>query len=300
MDPSRDRRRGFFQLVRPANVVTAFADVLAGAAAALPLAPLDGVDVRSLGPLLVATGCLYAGGVALNDFFDRDLDRVERPERPIPRGAVRPREAAFLGGMLLLIGVAAAVVVNRSAATIALGLAALIVGYDAFAKRTAAGPVWMASCRGANLMLGVAIVPAALLSRWPLGLLMAVYIGAITQLSRGEVHGGRRPVAAICTLAMAGVVSVLGWLALTARDVPHVVAGAVLTAALAIRVLPAFWRAYRRPEPMTVRRAVKTGILSLILFDAALAATYAGPAYGLAVVVLMLPAQLLAGLFAVT
>jgi 4-hydroxybenzoate polyprenyltransferase len=300
MAPPRDRLRGLLQLVRPANVVTALADVLAGAAAALPLAPVDGLDVRSLSRLLLATGCLYAGGVVLNDFFDRDLDRVERPERPIPRGAVRPREAALVGGMLLVIGVAAAVDVNRTAAMIAFGLAALIVGYDAFAKRTPAGPLWMASCRGANLMLGVAIVPAAVPSRLPLGMLMAAYIGAVTVLSRGEVHGSRRSVAAICTLAMTVVVAALGWLALTARDVQYVVAGAVLTAALAIRVLPAFWRVYRLPEPMAIRRAVQTGILSLILFDAAVAATYGGPPYGLAVVVLILPAQLLARLFAVT
>ena len=73
--------RGYLELVRPANVATALADVLAGYAVA-------GLGNPGLGWLLLSTACLYAGGVVLNDVFDRDLDRIERPERPIPSGRV--------------------------------------------------------------------------------------------------------------------------------------------------------------------------------------------------------------------
>ena len=79
------RARAWLQLLRPANVATALADVLAGAAvagAAWPPAPV-------VYWLLVATACLYAGGIVFNDYFDRTLDAIERPERPIPSGRIR-------------------------------------------------------------------------------------------------------------------------------------------------------------------------------------------------------------------
>src|SRR4051794_10139688 len=77
------KRRAYLALLRPANVVTALADVLAGAAVAGE--PWS----ASLPWLLASTACLYAGGVVLNDVADRTIDAAERPERPIPSGAVR-------------------------------------------------------------------------------------------------------------------------------------------------------------------------------------------------------------------
>src|ERR1041385_8386665 len=84
----------YLQLMRPPNLVTANADVLAGfAVAGLPRFDL-------LPWLLVATTCLYAGGVVLNDVFDARLDACERPERPIPSGRVAVRSAAVFGTVL--------------------------------------------------------------------------------------------------------------------------------------------------------------------------------------------------------
>ncbi|WP_235934646.1 UbiA family prenyltransferase, partial [Agromyces humi] len=43
--------------------------------------------------LPLASVFLYSGGMALNDYADRRLDAVERPERPIPSGRISPRRA---------------------------------------------------------------------------------------------------------------------------------------------------------------------------------------------------------------
>ena len=53
----------------------------------------------------------------------------------------------------------------------------------------------------------------------------------------------------------------------------------MLTAALAWRVGPRFVAVYGDPRPVVIRRAVQTGVLSLVLLDAALSAAYAGPVY---------------------
>ena len=63
---------------------------------------------------------LYSGGMALNDYADRDLDAVERPERPIPSGRVPARRALGIAAALMAAG---------------LGLAAAGGGRRALARR---------------------------------------------------------------------------------------------------------------------------------------------------------------------
>src|ERR1700752_1691194 len=116
--------RGYLELVRPANVATALADVLAGYAVAGLAHP------RALGWLLLATACLYAGGVVLNDVFDRDVDRTERPERPNPSGRVSAGAATGLGLTLLGAGIASASLAGAAAALVAAAIAASVLLYD--------------------------------------------------------------------------------------------------------------------------------------------------------------------------
>src|SRR5262245_6697594 len=91
----------YAQLIRLPNLPSALSNVCLGAlaAGALPSHWLPFVL------LLPASACLYCGGMVWNDFFDREQDRRERPDRPIPSGKVSPREAAFLGVILLAAGV---------------------------------------------------------------------------------------------------------------------------------------------------------------------------------------------------
>ena len=144
--------RPYLELVRPPNVTTAVGDVLAGYAVAGARWP------GSLAWLLAATVCLYAGGIVLNDVFDPDIDRVERPERPLPSGRVTraPRRRV------------SAAACSRPGVGLACGggLAAGLVGgghgavHPALRRGGASarpgGPVNMGLCRAGNLMLGVA------------------------------------------------------------------------------------------------------------------------------------------------
>jgi 4-hydroxybenzoate polyprenyltransferase len=285
-------RRAYLELLRPPNLATAAADVLAGFSvgrlANLPALPW----------LLTATVCLYAGGVVLNDFFDRDVDRVERPERPIPSGRVSERRAAVLGGVLLAAGVALAARATRAAFLVALATAGCILVYDAWGKRTPIGPVNMGACRALNLGLGMTAAPGTLAGHWWLTLLPLAYISAVTAVSRGEVHGGSRRVAGLALISLTIVAGALAALPLVAGG--RSVAGFVLALLLARRVLPPFWRTWQQPAPDTIRRAVRTGVLSLVLVDAVIGATYGGPFYWIAILATALAAGWLARLFAVT
>ena len=285
--------RGYLELLRPANVVTAIADVLAGYAVAGRTQP------AALPWLVGATMCLYAGGVVLNDVFDRHIDAVERPERPIPSGRVPASNAAAVGAALLAAGLLAASRATRDALIVAAAIAALVILYDARTKRhPVVGPINMGLCRGLNLLLGVSAVVGTVWSRWPIALFPVIYIAAVTAVSRGEVHGGRATVATAALISLTGVV--IGLLALAAGVSTHRIAGMVLVAALAYRVLPAFWRVVQEPRPLLIRRAVKAGILSLVLLDSAISAMYAGPLYAAAVLATGLVAGSLARVFSVT
>ena len=306
--PLRRRAYAYLQLTRPANVVTAVADILAGFAASGAMVTLNRLPMGdwwghphaiALGWLVLATVGLYGGGIVFNDVFDADLDRVERPERSIPRGDASVRGASTLAVVLLTMGVLAAGQVSALSAIIASAVAALAVLYDAWGKHQRLfGPINMGLCRGGNLLLGVSAVPVAVSALWFLSLIPIVYIAAITMVSRGEVHGSNR-------YALWGGVgmysAVIVGLLLTAIflsvSVEVVIPFLLL---LGYLIYPPLFKALREGEPRYVGLAVKAGVLSLIVLNAALAATFAGWAYGLAVLLLLPVSRWLAIRFAVT
>jgi 4-hydroxybenzoate polyprenyltransferase len=285
--------RDYVELMRPANVMTALADVLAGFA----IAGLH--HAVALPWLLVSTASLYAGGVALNDAFDRDLDRVERPERPIPSGRVSVEGAGVLAAVLLSIGIGAAAQATRTAALIAALIALLVVFYDSVGKRHfITAPITMGLCRALNLLLGVAAVPIVVTLSWPLAIIPLLYIGGVTTLSRGEVHGGRRGPAAFALISLT-----VAWMVVTAialRAGERAVAALALAILLGWHLLPAYWRAWKSPSAAVIRAAVKRGVLSLVLLDATIGAAFAGPLYAVGILATGVAAAWLARRFAVS
>ncbi|MEU7584686.1 SCO3242 family prenyltransferase [Micromonospora sp. NPDC049230] len=169
------------ELVRAPAALSVPGDVVAGAAAAGALGPRT--------PALAgASVLLYWAGMAANDWADRGLDAVERPERPIPSGRITPAAAVGLAAGLTAAGVGlAAAVGGRRAAALAVPLAATIWGYDLLAKNTAAGPAVMAACRGLDVLLGASggRVTRAL----PAAVTVAAHTWTVTALSRREVSG---------------------------------------------------------------------------------------------------------------
>ncbi len=293
--------------MRPANIITAIADILLGFAASgsVQLLLADGPvaathpQLRALYWLVAATVGLYGGGVVFNDVFDAELDRTERPERPIPSGAASRRSAALLGALLLLGGVAAAFQVSGVSGLIAAAIAVLALVYDAVGKhQPVLGPLNMGACRGGNLLLGLSAVPAAVGTYWYLALLPVVYIAAITAISRGEVHGGDKKIL-LGSLGLYGLV--LAGIGLLTR-LPQINGLYTLPflALFSYLIFPPLLKAIASLKPLDVRLAVKAGVMALILLDATVAAGFAGWWYGLVVLALFPVSRLLARLFAVT
>ncbi len=224
---------------------------------------------------------------------------MERPERPIPRGDASVRGASTLATLLLAIGVLAAGQVSWLSATIALAVAGLAVLYNAWGKHQRLfGPINMGLCRGGNLLLGVSAVPALVAPLWFLSLIPIVYIAAITMISRGEVHGGNRSAlwggVGMYSLVVSGLLALAIVLSVSVEVViPFLLLFGYL-------IYPPLVRALRGNEPRLIGLAVKAGVLSLIVLDAAVAAIFGGWVYGLSVLLLLPISRWLATRFAVT
>lgn len=301
--PFSVKLRASLELMRPPNIVTAFADILAGAAAAAGVSMLftggELFQQSELLWLLLSTFGLYGGGIVFNDVFDARLDAEERPERPIPSGRVSKTFASILGALLIILGILSAFMVNQPAGMLALLIAACALYYDARAKHSVLfGPLYMGLCRGGNLMLGAAILPGTLTILWPLVFIPVAYIGAITLISQGEVKGGSKTAGYLAAIV---VTLIFGTLLLLAIYFPYSWLTALPFAVLfAGMVIPPFFRAAKNPKPGTIKKAVKRGVLSLIILNSALAAGFAGIWFGLGILLLLPISIACAKLFAVT
>jgi hypothetical protein len=285
--------RPFLTLARPANVLTAVADVWAGLA-------ISGGLQQDLQPrfgwLMLATAGLYAGGVVFNDIFDLPIDKVERPERPLPSGQVSIRQAITWGLLLLFIGNGASFTVSWVSGGITLLITLMALLYDRWAKHhVLLGPLAMGTCRGLNLLLGISAFPEQLSFSWGVSLVPLAYVAAITVISRGEVWGGSRTSLVIAAFLYLGVLGVIGWLGLEKNwtVIP-------LLLLLAGIIFPPLVKAFQKPIGPNMGKAVKAGVLALIVMDAAWVAAFGAWPFVLLVLFLLPLSLYMAKAFAIT
>lgn len=286
--------------MRPANIVTSVADILAGIAISGYWAN-QSFSLQNLIPVLLlcfSTIGLYGGGVVFNDVFDATLDKTERPERPIPSGLIMIGEAATLGASLLLAGIAAAFLASFASGILAIAVAASALIYDKYGKHYSfAGPLNMGLCRGLNLLLGISIVATAVNNWWYLALVPILYIASITMISRGEVHGGSKRILYLASLLY---VVVIGLILYFAFALGGILFAAVFLLLFAWMIFNPLVKAINEPIGKNIGKAVKAGVLALILMNAAWAAAF-GSLYLALIIILLLPLSLKLGkIFAVT
>jgi 4-hydroxybenzoate polyprenyltransferase len=289
----------YLQLVRLPNVFTAAADSLAGWL-------LAGGRLDEPGrwlPLVEASMVIYAAGIALNDVFDYEIDRAERPERPLPSGRASRRLAAWMGGILLALGpILAGVSGSWAGAGVAALLAACVLAYDAGWKRTLLGPELMGACRGLNVLLGMTHTadlggPAG----WLVAGAMAVFVTGVTWISWAETDSGRTSVVlagmTVQNVALIGLLAAAlrpGWFPAPTPSRPIVpLEGLLILLVVAWIVNHAAGRAIRQPSPATIQRAVKTGVFALVWLNVGVVASVRGLVPALAVAALWVPAFLL-------
>jgi geranylgeranylglycerol-phosphate geranylgeranyltransferase len=167
--------RGLVELTRPSNsaaagVLTFLGAFVAGGVRGEPVAT---------GAAVVATVFATGAGMAINDYFDREIDAVNRPGRAIPRGAVSARGALAWSAVLFVGAVAAAALLPVLAVGIAVvNLLALVAYTEWFKGLPGVGNLVVAYLTGSAFLFGGAAVGA------PLAPGVLFVLAALSTLSR--------------------------------------------------------------------------------------------------------------------
>lgn len=263
----------YIRICRPANVITAMADVLAGISIVIFYSNALNTDIFYIPAilLLITTAALYAGGIVFNDYFDADIDRIERPERVIPSGIISKNAALVFGSVLFTIALICSAMVHLTAFLMASTIILSVLLYNFKSKQhPIAGPLNMGICRGLNLLLGISLVPDLLKQHFLLGLLPLMYIFAVTTISRDEVHGGKKKNIGIACMLYLMVFALLAFIA----NHTKVYIGLWLLLPFGFSILGPLLKAWKNPMPGNIVKAVKAGVLSIILLDASWAAIH--------------------------
>jgi geranylgeranylglycerol-phosphate geranylgeranyltransferase len=116
--------RYYIQLIRPLNCTMAAFAVVIGARIASKMFLIEEVFIASLVAFLVA-----GAGFVINDYFDFEIDKINRPSRPLPSGRVPLRTAYIYALSLFSIGVLLAVFINIYALFLAVINSLLLYAY---------------------------------------------------------------------------------------------------------------------------------------------------------------------------
>jgi 4-hydroxybenzoate polyprenyltransferase len=285
-------------LLRAANVFTAASNVVAG----FLLVQGEWAPAVPLLLLLLTSALLYEAGMVLNDALDATVDRVERPERPIPSGRVARSTALGVGWLLLAGGVAMAGLVswriaNLAPLIVAAALAAVVAMYDLGLKATWAGPWAMGWCRMLNVLLGASVaVDATRLHRaWFVAAAIGLYTTGITYLARSEVRlqsGAARRLGVALPILGLMLLAAWGKVAAPRPNEALWLAGVIVLAAMTWASRPL--ELVRQASPLVIRRQVGRMILGFLLIDAWVAGLSAGWTAALVLLALVVPTSWLA------
>lgn len=115
----------YLQLVRFHNLVLVFASVLLGGW-------LETEEVFNLDLALAAlsTALIAAFGYLHNDFCDKEVDRINKPKRPLPQNKITDKQVSVVGLFLASGGMLLALTINLYAFSLSLLALALLLAYN--------------------------------------------------------------------------------------------------------------------------------------------------------------------------
>jgi 4-hydroxybenzoate polyprenyltransferase len=291
--------RKYLLLVRLPNTFTTPSNILTGYFAVI--LPWH-ANTSSLAILMISSALLYVSGIVFNDFFDIEIDRKERPFRPLPSNEVTKQKALIIATVSMIIANLLAFAVGTTSLIVAIILSATIIGYDYRLKRTMAGPVTMGSARFLNIFLGASPGLAALLfyndnfflTRLLLVcILMLLYVLAISILGRLEVGGVKSIRSVIGPFLI--IFAIMAMIVLGVVDRIFQIDLVVCLILFASVIIVTFKRTiFQDYSSIGIQRAIKTMVLSIIVLDSVFVSGTAGLYYGLATLLLIFPSIVLA------
>ena len=181
---------GLVEIVRPVN------SVMLGLAIIVSAAVTGGASILG-SPLILllsfVTGfCMTGAAMAINDYYDREIDAVNEPRRPIPSGRVTPGEAVALTAALSAVGLGASYMISLNTMLVAAFSWVVMMLYSAWGKRTGfPGNLMVSACISLPFIFGGLITGSMLPSLY--FSLMAFLSNTGREVTKGivDVEGDR-------------------------------------------------------------------------------------------------------------
>ncbi len=121
----------FFKIIRPVNIAITFAAVIIGGFFCSDFFIFnDKIIFAALSATLIA-----AAGNIINDYYDLEIDRINRPDRVLPQGIFSPKFSLHLYFDLTALGLLLAFQVSVEVVLIAFIAVVLLFLYSAYFKR---------------------------------------------------------------------------------------------------------------------------------------------------------------------
>jgi len=288
--------RDYLVLVRLPNLFTLPSNILVGIAAISSLAFTLTSFIQFL-LLVTISVLLYCVGIVLNDLYDFDIDKKERPNRPLPSGKISRRSAIVLVAIFSTLALILSLLVSFSTLVISSILFLTIFGYDKYLKNTHAGPLTIASARVMNILLGTSVSFRSVDSYSQIVtltfvlIITFVYVSLIGFISRYEVRGFSDNAKLLLPPAIVAIVissiilfSLMGFFKLESL---------IILSLFSLIMLISFSRIYRTDSGRT-QQIVRNMILSIIVLDSTFLTGIIGIELGLVVLTLMAPLLVLA------
>lgn len=269
------RRFPYLQLARPVNGFIAVLGVFVGAQFGLQGGGLEWTYGRAWSTLAaaLATALTLSAGNALNDAADADIDRVNRPNRPIPSGRATVQQARRFAAACVLAGLIFAALVSLEAFLIAVGAAVCLAAYASLLKRTPlAGNLTVALLTSAAFYAGGVAVEGARHTYAPIVFIFLFtaareLVKDIEDMEGDALHGARTaPIvwgktaaqAAASAFALTGVLwspvpFLLEW---RGFGMPYLL---VIAAGVNLPICWTFWRLWRGGSARRTQRTLKIG-----------------------------------------
>lgn len=159
----------YIRLIRPLNLVITLAGVALGGVLAADISILIPNPDSTLLLAAAAAVLIAAGGNAVNDLFDEEIDRVNRPDRPLPSGRVSRMGVRAVCLSTTSVGVVLSALVSTPHLLIAVASALILYLYSRRLKSTAfAG----------NAVVALLVALVIIFGGWAVGPPGATLVGA--------------------------------------------------------------------------------------------------------------------------
>jgi len=122
--------KNFIILSRPVNVIIAFLTIFIAAGLSGTFSPIENVILASL-----CASFITIGANVINDYFDIEIDRVNKPYRLLPSGKISKKQALIIFGCSYLVAWILAILISKEMFLIAFGSGILLFFYSYKFKR---------------------------------------------------------------------------------------------------------------------------------------------------------------------